>query len=157
MNASHHVLTNILRTKQALYGGGCSESMQMLFLKTRMNNSIVRYLFNTLRHVIRAQDEHDYVIDRIHGHLWYLSDNNQISETCACELYSATDRFQIEWKNFSFYLDNNEKQEEKLEDHNELFIRQRCPKYLDNFHMRIHAFKTAIETAINLHLTSLCL
>jgi hypothetical protein len=130
--------------------------MQILFLKNQMNNLAGRYLINTIRNVIRAQDDHDYVIDRIHGHLWYLSDNNQISEKCACELYLATDRFQIEWKKFIFYLDN-EKQEEKIEDNNELFIRQIYPKYLDHFHMRTNAFRTAIETAINLHLTSVCL
>jgi hypothetical protein len=128
--------------------------MQILFLKNQINNLSVHYLFNTIRNVIRAQNNHDYVIDRIHGHLWYLLDNNQISEKCSCELYSATDRFKIEWKNFSFYIDN-QKQEENIEDNNnELFIRQIYPKYLDNFHMRTNAFRTAIETAINLHLTS---
>ena len=38
-----------------------------------------------------------------------------------------------------------------------LFIRQMCPKYLDDSRMRTNAFKTAIQTAINLHLTSICL
>jgi len=122
-----------------------------------MDNLAVRYLFNTIRNVIRAQDDHDCVIDRIHGHLWYLSDDNQISEKCACELYSATDRFQNEWKKFSFYLDDEKQEEEKIEDNHELFIRQIYPKYLDNFHMRTNALRTAIETAINLHLTSVCL
>jgi hypothetical protein len=121
-----------------------------------MNNPSTHYLFHILRNVIRAQDNHTYVIDRIHGHLWYLSDNSQISETCACELYSATDRFKIEWEKLIFYLDD-EKQEKKIEDENEFFIRQICPKYLDNYHMRINAFKTAIETAINIHLTNVCL
>jgi hypothetical protein len=106
--------------------------------------------------VIRAQYDYDLVIDRIHGHLWYLSDNDQISETCACELYSATDRFQIEWKKFSFDFDD-EQQQEKFEDNTELFLRQSCPKYLDHFQMRTNAFRTAIETAINLHLTSIYL
>jgi hypothetical protein len=121
-----------------------------------MNNLAVHHLFHTLRNVIRAQDDHTYVIDRIHGHLWYLSDNHEISETCACELYTATDHFKNEWEKIIFYLDD-EKQEEKIEDNNEFFIRQICPKYLDNFHMRTNAFKTAIQTAINLHLTSICL
>jgi len=159
INASHYILKNILQTKQALYGGGCTESMQISFLKNQMNNFAARYLFNTIRNVIRARNDYDYVIDRIHGHLWYLSDNNQISEKCACELYIATDRFKIEWKNFIFYLDNEDR-EEIFEDNNnntnELFIKQIYPKYLDNFHMRTNAFKTAIETAINLHLTSIC-
>ncbi|CAF1485120.1 unnamed protein product [Adineta steineri] len=148
MNASHHILTNTVRTKQALYGGGCSESMQILFLKSQINNLAVRALFNTLRHVICAQNDYDYVIDRIHGHLWYLSDENQINETCACELYSTTDYFQQQWQNYVFSLDNNENQVEKLKDNNEFFIRQNYPKYLDNFHMRINAFKTAIETEV---------
>jgi len=130
--------------------------MQIFYLKNQINNLSVHYLLNTIRNVIRAQNVNDYVIDRIHGHLWYLSDNNQISEKCACELYYATDHFKIEWKNFIFYLDNNE-QEENIEDNNELFIRQIYPKYLDNFHMRTNAFRTAIETAINLHLTSVFL
>ncbi len=121
-----------------------------------MENLAARYLFNTLRKVIRAQNDHDYVIDRMHGHLWYLSDNNEISEKCACELYFATDRLKIEWKNFIFYLDN-ENQEEKMEENHEFFVRQIYPRYLDHFHMRTNAFRTAIETAINLHLTSVCL
>ena len=55
-------------------------------------------------------------------------------------------------KILSFYFDND-KQEEIIEDNNnEFFIRQICPKYLDNFHMKINTFKSAIETAINLHL-----
>jgi hypothetical protein len=144
----------MLLTKQVLYGGGCTESMQILFLKNQMDTFARRCLFKTIRHVIRAQDDRDYVIDRIHGHLWFVSDTNEISERCACELYSATDRFKIEWKNVIFYLDN-ESQEEKIEDENDLFIRQIYPKYFDHFHMRINAFRTAIETAINLHLTSI--
>lgn len=157
MLSSHHILTNIIQTKQALYGGGCSESMQILYLKSQINNFAVHYVINIIRNVIRAQNNSDYVIDRIHGHLWYISDNNQISEKCSCELYSTTNRFENEWKNFCFYLDDEKQEEEKLNDNNELFIKQIYPKYLDSFHMRTNAFRTAIETAINLHLTSICL
>ena len=156
MLASHHALMNTLLNKQSLYGGGCSESIQIFYLKQQMNQLAVQYLIKILRNLIRAQYDHDYVIDRIHGHLWYLLENDQISERCACELYSATDRFQIEWKNFIFYLDD-EKHEDKLGDNGEIFIRNLCPKYLDIFCVKANAFKTAIQTAINLHLTSVCL
>jgi hypothetical protein len=128
--------------------------MQIHFLKNQMNTLAGRCLSKTIRHVIRAQDNRDYVIDRIHGHLWFVSDTNEISERCACELYSATDRFKIEWIKMCFYLDNESEDEEKIEDKNDLFIREIYPKYLDHFHMRTNAFRTAIETAINLHLTS---
>lgn len=134
--------------------------MQILSLKSQINNlDGVHYLLNPLRHVIRAQNNHNYIIDRIHGHLWYVSDENQLSQKCSCELYSSTDYLQDEWKNFCFYLDdtNDEKQEEIRIDNNLLFIKEIYPKYLDNFHMRTNAFRTAIETAINLHLTSICL
>ncbi|CAF3301991.1 unnamed protein product, partial [Rotaria sp. Silwood2] len=157
ITTSHHTLTNILSTKQALYGGGCSESMQIFYLKKQMNHLAVRYLLKIFRNIIRAQYEHNYVIDRIHGHLWYLLENDEISKTCACELYSIMDNLQIEWRKLFFDF-NDEKQEiEKIQDNNEFFIRNICPKYLDNFHMRTNTFKTAFETAINIHLTSICL
>ena len=130
--------------------------MQIFFLQTQLDTFAGRCLSKTLRHVIRAQNDRDCVIDRIHGHLWFMSDTNEISERCACELYSATDRFKIEWQKRSFYLDN-ESQQEKFEDENDLFIQQSYSKYLDHFHMRTNAFRTAIETAMNLHLTSVSL
>ncbi|UJR09895.1 hypothetical protein I4U23_014117 [Adineta vaga] len=153
MNSSHHSLMNIFQTKQTLYGGGCSESMQIFYLKTQENDIAVQYLINIIRNVLRAQSNQDYVIDRVHGHLWYLSDNEEISEKCACELYKATDRFiQNEWKNLTFNVNDNAKREVKVNDCiSEYFIREKCPRYLDNFQMRSHAFRTAIETAMNLH------
>ncbi|CAF3658103.1 unnamed protein product [Rotaria sordida] len=159
MTTSHHTLTNILLTKQALYGGGCSESMKILFLKKQKNHLAVHYLLKIFQNIIHAQYNYNYIIDRIHGHLWYLLENDEISQTCACELYSRTNHLDIEWKNFFFYFDDekSEEEEDKIQDNNELFIRNIYPKYLDNFHMRTNAFKTAIETAINLYLTSICL
>lgn len=140
-----------------MYGGGCSESMQIFLLKPRMNDLVVRYLLKIFQNIIRAQcNDNNYMIDRIHGHLWYLLENDEISQSCACELYSKTDRLQIESMKYFFYLDDEE-QEERMSDNSELFIRNKCPKYLDSFHMRTNAFKTAVETAINLHLTSTCL
>ncbi|CAF3760145.1 unnamed protein product [Rotaria sp. Silwood1] len=157
ITTSHHTLTNILLTKQVLYGGGCSESMQIFFLKNRMNHLSIHYLLKIFRNIIHAQYDHNYIIDRIHGHLWYLLENDEISKTCACELYSITDHHvQIEWRKHFFYLDDDNQEENKIQDHNEFFIRNLYPKYLDNFHMRTNAFKIAIETAINLHLTSIC-
>ncbi|CAF3664699.1 unnamed protein product [Rotaria sordida] len=159
MTTSHHTLTNILLTKQALYGGGCSESMKILFLKKQKNHLAVHYLLKIFQNIIHAQYNYNYIIDRIHGHLWYLLENDEISQTCACELYSRTNHLDIEWENFFFYFNDekSEEEEDKIQDNNELFIRNIYPKYLDNFHMRTNAFKTAVETAINLYLTSICL
>ncbi|CAF4753323.1 unnamed protein product, partial [Rotaria socialis] len=156
ITASHHTLTNILLTKQGLYGGGCSESIQIHLLKNQMNQLSARYLSKIFQNIIRAQYDHDYLADRVHGHLWYLLENDQISKTCACELYSISDQCGIEWRKLFFYLDD-EQQEDKMSDNDQIFIRNLCPKYLDNFHMRTSALRTAIETAINLHLTSICL
>jgi hypothetical protein len=51
-----------------------------------------------------------------------------------------------------------ETKEEKIEDENNFFfVREISPKYLAYFHMRTNAFRTAIETAINLHLNSIYL
>ena len=157
MDATHHSLTNILQTKQTLYGGGCSESMQIFYLKSQPRT---QYLSSVIRNVLRAQFDQNYVIDRIHGHLWLLSDNDRISAKCACELYKATDDFgSSEWKNLTFNLNNDTNQEVKIivPDERKYFIREKCPKYLDNFHMRSNAFHTAIETAINLCLTNIYL
>jgi hypothetical protein len=41
-----------------------------------------------------------------------------------------------------------------MEDNHELLLRQIYPKYLDYFQMRTNAFRIAIQTAINLHLTT---
>lgn len=156
MTASHYTLTNVVLAKQALYGGGCSESMQIHHLKPNMNQLSVRFLSKLLKNVIRSQHNYDYLIDRIHGHLWYLLENDEISKTCSCELYSIPDNYQTEWKKFFFNLDD-EQQEDNTSDNNSIFIRNTYPKYLDNFPMRMNALKTAVETAINLHLTSTCL
>ena len=129
--------------------------MQLLFLKTHMDNLAARSLFHTIRHIIRAQDNREYVIDCLHGHLWLVSDTNEINDRCACELYVASERWKLGWHQWSFHLDNEEKLEEKIIE--EIFIRQSYPKYFDHFHMRTSAFRTAIETAMNLHLTSVCL
>ena len=85
--------------------------MQILFLKNQMDRSAGRYLFHTIRTIIRAEGDRDYVIDRVHGHIWFVSDTNEISDTCACGLYSAINRFQIEWKNWSFFVDNEKTEE----------------------------------------------
>ena len=131
--------------------------MQILYLKSQIDHPATCYLLNIIRNVIRAQNNCEYVIDRIHGHLWSLSDNNELNDRCACELFRATDRWKIQWKDWSFSLDNNEKPEENIEDDREFFIRELVPKYFDNYQMRTNAFRTAIETAMNLHLTSVCL
>jgi hypothetical protein len=157
MHASHSILTNILQSKQAMYGGGCSESMQLFFLQSRRNQLAGRYLFRTLRHVLRALSDQDCVVDRIHGHLWYLSDSDHISETCACELYKATDRFRSKWNNFTFFIDNDQTHEVNLDDDTELLVRQKSARYLDSLHVRTHALRAALETAMNLHVTSICL
>ncbi|CAF0900894.1 unnamed protein product [Adineta ricciae] len=84
MDATHHSLTNILQTKQTLYGGGCSESMQIFYLKSQPRT---QYLSSVIRNVLRAQFDQDYVIDRIHGHVWLLADNDRISDRFALSLY----------------------------------------------------------------------
>lgn len=157
VRASHQLLTNLLLTKQVLYGGGCTESMQLLFLKTHMDDLAARVLFHTIRHVIQAQDQREYVIDCLHGHLWLVSDTNEINDRCACELYVANDRFKQQWQQWSFHVDNDAKLEERMNEENELFTRQNYPKYFDHYQMRTNAFRTAIETAMNLHLTSICI
>lgn len=132
-------------TKQAFYGGGCSESMQIRFLERQPTDSAARYLLATLTNVIRAQYDEEWMIDRVDNHLWLLSEDDRTSDACACELYSANDRFRTEWKNLS---DNDQK---------DSLTRRSSPKYLDSFQMKSNTLKIAIETAINLQLTSVCL
>lgn len=156
VNAGHHVLTNTLITKQACYGAGCTESMQIMSLLQQHKPLATCYLLRTLARVIRAQHHEQAFIDRMHGHLWLLSDDEQISARCACELYLATEPFQTDWKSFVFSLEN-EQPPERIEDRSKLLLRQASARYLDSFSMKSQTLKTAIETAINLHLTNVCL
>ncbi len=55
-----------------------------------------------------------------------------------------------------FVLDMKQKKR-KLKMKIIFFVREISPKYLAYFHMRTNAFRTAIETAINLHLNSIYL
>lgn len=153
MDASHSILTRLLQSKQASYGGGCSESMQLLFLRSQRDQLAGQYLSRILRQVLRAHSDEDYVIDRVHGHLWYLSDSERIRETCACELYKATDRLHREWRSWTFFVDDDATRAAD----DDLFIRQKCARYLDSSHVRSHALRTALDTAMNLHVTSVCL
>jgi hypothetical protein len=159
VTASHHILTNTLLTKKAFYGAGCSESMQIMFLRKQVDRSIARYLIRTLSDVLRAQYNQSIMIDRIHGHLWLMFDHDQISQTCACELYRSNNRFQDEWKQWLVSIDDdNEETHDTIDNtHDIIFQRQTSAKYLDSFLMKTHTFKIAIETAINLQLTTICL
>lgn len=132
--------------------------MQIFYLKSQPINPASPYLCQIIHRVLRAQ-HHEYVIDRIHGHLWSFKENEQITHRCACECYSASDRFQNNWKDFCFDVDNAFFDEKiKLDDEkNDLLKKELYPKYLDNLQMRTNAFRTAIETAMNVHLTSVCL
>lgn len=131
-------------SKQAFYGGGCSEGMQIRFLEQQPPDSAARYLLSTLKNVIRAQYDEEWMIDRVHHHLWLMSENDRIGDTCACELYSANERFRTQWKTL-----NDDDQRDAL-------TRNSSAKYLDSFPMRGNTLKIAIETAINLQLTSVC-
>ena len=131
-------------SKRAFYGGGCSESMQIRFLEKQPTDSAARYLLPTLTNVIRAQYDEEWLIDRVHNHLWLMSEDDRTSDTCACGLYAANDRFRTDWRNL-----NDDDQKESL-------TRESSPKYLDSFQMKSNTLKIAIETAINLQLTSVC-
>lgn len=153
---SHRILARTLLSKTLFYGGGCSESMHIFYLKLQSTNLASRYLIKSIATVLRAQHRgDDYVIDRIYGHLWSLSDNDQIRDRCACELYSASERFRTEWQMNCFHLEN-ENLVEKIID-KDLIRRESYPKYFDDAQMRTNAFRNAIETAMNIHLTSVCL
>ncbi|CAF0873742.1 unnamed protein product [Didymodactylos carnosus] len=145
VKASHHLLNSTLITKKALFGGGCSET--------------VRCIANCLIRVIRSQYRSEcVVIDCIHGHLWHSTDTG-ISSTCKCGLYSSTIDFENNWNLIAFSLDDFEIDIfPKTDLDQKTYVkREKCPKLLDGYNARKNAFRNAIESAVNLYLTNICI
>lgn len=146
-------------TRKSYYGGGCAESLQLKFL-FEQDRSIARdCLIHVFTFLIRSLYRKSVFIDRINGHLWISSENDedQLDLLCGCQLYQSTTTFQLNWRNYVVHLDDQISMIDEKNLSDKLFIKLNYPKFLDSYSMKSQTLKTATETAINLLLTKICL